>query len=60
MDKRKLQIGCLIYIVFGVFITTMYFTFTDGDLFRSYFDWTDLFDAFFGSVHAFDNNPFNT
>lgn len=48
MDMKKLQIGCLIYIIFGVVITTLYFTMTDADLFRRYFEWSDLFDAFFG------------
>ncbi|WP_188207576.1 hypothetical protein [Alkalibacillus aidingensis] len=43
--QRKLVLGCAIYVIFGVIITTLYFS-MGGDLFRSYFDWKDLFDFF--------------
>ncbi|MBR7554745.1 hypothetical protein ACFFJI_09735 [Allobacillus sp. GCM10007491] len=43
-SKKKLQLGCFIYIIFGIVITYLYFTQTDADLFRKYFDWSDLFN----------------
>ncbi|WP_162297888.1 hypothetical protein [Halalkalibacillus sediminis] len=43
MDKqKKVTLGCLGYILFGIIITYLYFTTTDADLFRKIFDWDGL------------------